>query len=72
VVELDAKSQSVTISHGAVPSLKWPAMTMDFQLANSALLQGLKPGAPIAFEFVERGKGEWVITKVTPTAASAK
>ncbi len=72
LVEVDAKAQSVTISHGPVPSLKWQAMTMEFQLANSALLKGLKPGAPIAFEFVERGKGEWVITKVTPTPAAAK
>lgn len=69
VVEVDAKAQSVTISHGAVASLKWPAMTMDFTLANSALLKDLKPGAPIAFEFVERGKGEWVITKLTLQAA---
>ncbi|NVO06666.1 MAG: efflux RND transporter periplasmic adaptor subunit [Rhodoferax sp.] len=68
VVEVDAKAQSVTISHGAVDSLKWKPMTMEFALANSALLKDLKPGAPVAFEFVERGKGEWVITKVTPQA----
>jgi Cu/Ag efflux protein CusF len=49
-----------------VATLKWPAMTMDFALANSAMLKDLKPDAPIAFEFVERGKGEWVITKITP------
>jgi Cu/Ag efflux protein CusF len=66
VVEVDAKTQSVTISHGPVATLKWPAMTMDFALANSAMLKDLKPDAPIAFEFVERGKGEWVITKITP------
>jgi len=70
VVEVDAKAQTVTISHGPVATLKWPAMTMDFALANSALLKGLKPDAPIAFEFVERGKGEWVITKITPAAGS--
>ncbi len=68
VVEVDAKAPSVTISHGAVASLKWKAMTMEFALANSALLKDLKPGAPVAFEFVERAKGEWVITRITPTA----
>ncbi|WP_342618507.1 efflux RND transporter periplasmic adaptor subunit [Rhodoferax sp. GW822-FHT02A01] len=66
VVEVDTKTQSVTISHGAIASLKWPAMTMDFQLANGALLKDLKPDAAIRFEFVERGKGEWVITRITP------
>lgn len=70
VVEVDAKTQSVTISHGPVATLKWPAMTMDFNLANSAQLKDLKPGAAIAFEFVERGKGEWVITKITPATAA--
>ena len=72
VVEVDAKSLTVTLSHGPVASLKWPAMTMEFALANSALLKDLKPGVPVAFEFVERGKGEWVITKITPQAMDAK
>ena len=42
------------IAHGPVATLKWPAMTMDFKAANSALLADLKPGAAIDFEFVER------------------
>jgi Cu(I)/Ag(I) efflux system membrane fusion protein len=61
---IDAKSGMATISHRPVASLKWPAMTMEFVPANPALLAGLKPGTPIAFEFVERQPGEWVITKV--------
>jgi RND family efflux transporter MFP subunit len=75
VLEVDAKAQSATISHGPVASLKWQAMTMDFSVANSALLKNLKPGAAVAFEFVERAKGEWVITAITPqapTTAAAK
>ncbi|MDK9723414.1 MAG: efflux RND transporter periplasmic adaptor subunit [Sterolibacteriaceae bacterium MAG5] len=55
---------SVTVRHGPVASLKWPAMTMDFVLANPSLVASLKPGTPIVFEFVERKPGEWVITKV--------
>ncbi len=57
-------ANAVTITHRPVASLKWPAMTMEFVSANPALLAGLKPGTPIAFEFVERQPGEWVITKV--------
>ena len=70
VEEIDAKNASVTISHGPVASLKWPAMTMDFKLANDSLLKDLKPGAQIAFEFVERGQGEWLITSIKPAAMS--
>ncbi|HSB22536.1 MAG TPA: copper-binding protein [Burkholderiaceae bacterium] len=49
----------------------WPAMTMEFKLANPSLLTGLKPGTRLAFEFVERGGGEWVITSLTPQAGKA-
>lgn len=67
VEEVDAKAGVVTMHHGPVASLKWPAMTMEFKVANESLLKNLTPGAKLAFEFVERQQGEWVITKVTPT-----
>lgn len=67
---IDAKAGTVSIAHGPVASLKWPAMTMDFMLANSALIGTLKPGATVAFTFVERKPGEWVIVKLEGTGAS--
>jgi RND family efflux transporter MFP subunit len=71
VDSVDAKTGTVTLNHEPVASLKWPSMTMDFVLANPSLLQGLKPGAPVAFEFVERKPGEWVITAIKVTAPAA-
>ena len=70
VDSIDAAAGSLMLQHGPVPSLKWPAMTMEFKAANPALLQGLKPGSAIAFEFVERQPGEWVVTSITPAAAA--
>ena len=64
VKAIDTKSGSLSIAHGPVETLKWPAMTMNFKAANDALLAGLQPGAGVAFEFVERSPGEWVITKI--------
>jgi Cu(I)/Ag(I) efflux system membrane fusion protein len=64
VKAIDAKSGSLSIAHGPVETLKWPAMTMNFKAANDALLAGLQAGAGVAFEFVERSPGEWVITKI--------
>ena len=61
VDSVDDKEGSVSLSHDPVASLKWPAMTMDFKLANDSLRSALKPGARVAFEFVERAPGEWVI-----------
>jgi membrane fusion protein, copper/silver efflux system len=71
VDSVDAKAGMINLSHGPVPSLKWPAMTMEFKAANASLLQGLKPGAKIAIEFIERQPGEWVITRVDPVAVNA-
>jgi Cu/Ag efflux protein CusF len=69
VESLDAKAGSVTLAHGPVASLKWPPMTMEFQLANPSLAASLKPGAKVAVEFVERAPGEWVVTAVKPAPA---
>jgi Cu(I)/Ag(I) efflux system membrane fusion protein len=65
---IDAKSGSVTVTHGPVPSLKWPGMTMDFMLANPSLVEKIKPGSAISIEFVERKPGEWLITKLDARA----
>ncbi|MDL2358347.1 MAG: copper-binding protein, partial [Pseudomonadota bacterium] len=74
---IDAKAGTISISHGAIASLKWPPMTMEFKVANGTLLNALKPGMAVAFEFVERTPGEWVITGINPgartgTAVSAR
>ncbi|VAV88087.1 Cobalt/zinc/cadmium efflux RND transporter, membrane fusion protein, CzcB family [hydrothermal vent metagenome] len=51
------KKQSVTLSHGPVPALKWPAMTMDFRLAKPGLLRGFKKGDKVDFRFVQKEAG---------------
>ncbi len=63
---IDPAAGTISISHEPVASLKWPAMKMDFVLANPALADGLRPGTAIDFEFVERHPGEWVITSLKP------
>ncbi len=65
---IDLKGGIVTVTHGPVASLKWPAMTMDFILANPSLVDKVKDGSPVDIEFVERKPGEWVITKLAPRA----
>jgi Cu(I)/Ag(I) efflux system membrane fusion protein len=65
---IDLKEGVVTMTHGPVASLKWPAMTMDFILANPSLVDKAKAGAAIDIEFVERKPGEWVITKLDARA----
>jgi membrane fusion protein, copper/silver efflux system len=71
VDSIDAKEGTVSLNHQAIASLKWPPMTMEFKVANLALLQGLRPGTPVSFEFVERQPGEWVVTSIVPSGAPA-
>ena len=71
VDSVDAKDGTVSLNHGPVASLKWPAMTMEFKVANPSLLQALKPGLKVEVEFVERQPGEWVITSAAPAGKAA-
>ena len=71
VLEAINNDGSVSITHHPIKSLGWPGMTMDFALANTALVSGIKPGSKIDFEIVERGKDEWVITKLSSTTQEA-
>ena len=61
---VDAKANSITVTHQPIPALKWPSMTMDFNLAAPGLIKGFAPGTPIRFEFEQRGPGEFVITRI--------
>ncbi|MBS0336215.1 MAG: efflux RND transporter periplasmic adaptor subunit [Proteobacteria bacterium] len=68
VEALDLANGSVTLAHGPVASLKWPAMSMEFRVKDPALLRALKPGQKIAFEFIDAGKGEFLIVSIQPSA----
>jgi len=60
---------TVSITHEPIVTLGWPGMTMDFALANSALVEGIPPGSAISFEIVERQPDEWVITRLQAKSA---
>lgn len=64
VNSVDAKAGSVKLAHGAIPSLNWPAMTMDFRVRDKTSLAALKPGQKVEFELVEEKKGSYVISRI--------
>lgn len=53
----------ITLDHAPVPALKWPAMTMPFQLAQPELARGLKAGDAVRFRFRQQGD-EYVVTAI--------
>lgn len=52
----ELSSDSVTISHGPVGSIGWPAMTMTFRAQSGDILQGLNVGDPVDFQFQKAGE----------------
>lgn len=65
----DVDSEGVTISHGPVPALKWPSMTMGFGKAKPTDFPELKPGDDIQFEFKKGGPMGWELLSVQRAGA---
>ncbi|MBA4141837.1 MAG: efflux RND transporter periplasmic adaptor subunit [Nitrosospira sp.] len=67
---IDLVRGAVTLAHGPIASLRWPAMIMDFRVQDPALLRTLKPGQEVAFEITEEPVGEYVIVRLQAAEAS--
>jgi Cu(I)/Ag(I) efflux system protein CusF len=52
---IDPKAGTLTIQHGPIPAVSWPAMTMTFKAKPAGLLKDLKVGETIGFETTVRG-----------------
>ena len=63
VKKVDQSAGRVTLAHGPVTSLKWPAMTMGFAVKDKALFGKLTLEKKIEFEFVQEGR-DYVVTSV--------
>jgi Cu(I)/Ag(I) efflux system periplasmic protein CusF len=63
VTKVDPAAGRVTIAHGPVQALKWPAMTMTFGVGEKSLLARARPGKKVEFEFARQGS-DYVITKL--------
>lgn len=54
--------KSVTVKHGPVAALEWPAMTMAFASGDPARLRGFKQGDRVAFTFTQDGSGPRLVS----------
>src|SRR6267378_1966951 len=63
VKKVDPASGKVTIAHGPIPTMKWPAMNMTFTVKDKALLGKFSQDKKVEFEFVEQGS-DYVIKSV--------
>jgi Cu(I)/Ag(I) efflux system periplasmic protein CusF len=66
VNSVDVAAHKLSISHGPIPTIGWPAMTMDFAVAPSVDLHGVRPGARINFTIEQGDDRMYVIQSITP------
>jgi Cu(I)/Ag(I) efflux system protein CusF len=60
ITALDLKAGTVTIQHGPIPGVGWPAMTMTFKAAPRSLLKGLKVDDHVRFSLRVKGQDNTV------------
>ncbi|AEI37449.1 MAG: efflux RND transporter periplasmic adaptor subunit [Zymomonas mobilis subsp. pomaceae] len=53
--------KTITLSHKAIPALKWPAMTMDFMLPEKGLPSDITVGKTVMFRFILNDSGARII-----------
>ncbi|MFY9315391.1 MAG: copper-binding protein [Burkholderiales bacterium] len=63
VSKVDSDKGTITIAHDPVESMKWPAMTMTFKVRDKAMLNEVKQGEKVEFDFVQSGK-DYTITQM--------
>ena len=63
MMDFDAAQGKVTLAHGPVKSLGWPAMTMGFAVKDKMLFDKLAVGAKVHVGFKKEGDG-YVVTSV--------
>lgn len=68
---VDTQAASLTLTHGEIPALKWPAMTMDFAIADLGRVKDIAPGTAVRFTFEAGEPGEYIITRIEPVSAGA-
>ena len=63
VKKVDEKASTVTLAHGPIASLNWPAMTMSFKVKDKVLLKNLSVDKRVVVQFVKEGE-DYVVTSV--------
>lgn len=67
VTAINAGQGTVTIDHEAIPTLRFPAMTMTFKLAQPGMARGLRKGLRVTFAVdMNATGGDYTIRRIAP------
>jgi Cu(I)/Ag(I) efflux system membrane fusion protein len=61
----------ITISHGPIPSLQWPAMTMGFKPPRTGLPGNIRVGGTVSFDIHATDDGTYEIVHIAPATGAA-
>lgn len=65
ITALNAANHKITFDHGPIPTIDWPAMTMEFSVAPSVDLAKLRKGDKVDFTLSGSG-GTYTVHSVSP------
>ena len=65
ITALNTSAREVTIDHGPIPAIKWPAMKMEFAVAPSVDLSKVKSGDKVHFT-LSGSNGSYMVQSLTP------
>lgn len=63
VKAINKASRQITLQHEAIPTLQWPAMTMNFSVAKTIDLTPLTVGSKLHFTLQKGADDQWMITE---------
>lgn len=62
----------ITLSHGPIPALQWPAMTMGFQATKQQVPDDVKVGDQVDFDFTRGPDGDVRVVRIARSKAGAR
>ncbi|MCP5169410.1 MAG: efflux RND transporter periplasmic adaptor subunit [Hahellaceae bacterium] len=65
------EQEKVTIQHDPIAAWQWPAMKMDFPVADGVSLAGLHAGQAVQFQLTKTGDTEFWVTAIAETSSAA-
>lgn len=63
VTAIDAAAGTISLDHGPITAIQWPAMSMQFQAEDRTILQGIAVGDQVSFELKSASESS-VVTSV--------
>lgn len=68
VRKVDMAAGRVTISHGPIATIPWPAMTMGFAVKDRKMLDHVTVGEKVDFDLVPAGQDQFTVVRITPAS----